>query len=298
MIATTLKKIAIYGRLFGDQHTKDVQLLFDELEKRKIKVIVFHSFYDFLSERIKMSENVGQFITNAEMHNNAECLFSLGGDGTMLDSVTLIENSRIPILGINTGRLGFLSTIKMEDIKEALVMIDEGKYFFEDRMLLELTTKPNLFGNRNFGLNEVVVQKKNTSSMISIHAYINGEFLNTYWADGLIISTPTGSTGYSLSCGGPIITPGSENFVITPVAPHNLTSRPFVISSNDTIKLKVEGRENDFLVSMDSRMETFDSSLEIEIKKCGFSIRLLNLNNQTFLSTLSNKMHWGRDHRN
>jgi len=293
-----MKKIAIYGRLFDDKHILDIQTLFDELEKRDIKVIVFKSFYSFLKKRIKMSSQVAQFTSLKEMHEHAECLFSIGGDGTMLDSVTLVENSDIPILGINTGRLGFLSTIKVEDISEALIQIDKKNYFLEDRMLLELKTKPNLFGNKNFGLNEVVVHKKDTSSMISIHAYINGEFLNTYWADGLIISTPTGSTAYSLSCGGPIITPGSENFVITPVAPHNLTSRPFVISSNDTIKLKVEGRGKDFLVSMDSRMETFDSALEIEIKKCDFSIKLLNLNQQTFLNTLSNKMNWGKDQRN
>lgn len=293
-----MKKIAIYGRLFDDKHIKDVQTLFDELDERKMEVIVFHTFYTFLEKRITMCDSIGKFKTNREMHEHAECLFSIGGDGTMLDSVTLVENSNIPIFGINTGRLGFLSTIKMEDISEALIQIANENFFLEDRMLLELKTTPKLFGSKNFGLNEVVVHKKDTSSMISIHAYINGEFLNTYWADGLIISTPTGSTAYSLSCGGPIITPGSENFVITPVSPHNLTSRPFVISSGDTIKLKVEGRGKDFLVSMDSRMETFDSALEIEIKKCDFSIKLLNLNQQTFLNTLSNKMNWGKDHRN
>ncbi|MBD79286.1 MAG: NAD kinase [Crocinitomicaceae bacterium] len=293
-----MEKIAIYGRSFGEQHINDVQILFDELQKRKIQISVYAPFYKYLEPLIKIGSEVQQFSTNKELQAETECLFSIGGDGTMLDSVTLVEKSNVPIFGINTGRLGFLSTIKMEDIVEALVQIDKGNYFFEERMLLELRTNPNLFGENNFGLNEVVVHKKDTSSMISIHAYINNEFLSTYWADGLIISTPTGSTAYSLSCGGPIITPGSENFVITPVAPHNLTSRPFVISSNDIIKLKVEGRGKDFLVSMDSRMETFDSALEIEIKKCDFSIRLLNLNNQTFLNTLSNKMNWGKDHRN
>ncbi|MGB0403369.1 MAG: NAD kinase [Salibacteraceae bacterium] len=293
-----MNNIAIYGRSFGNQHILGVQSLFEELFHRNKTISIYRPFYDYLKPRIKFKEEPHVYNSNSELQKFAECLFSIGGDGTILDSITFIGKSGIPILGINTGRLGFLSTIKMEDVKSALLQLDNNDYSLEKRMLLQLKTNPTLFKNKNYGLNEVVVHKKDTSSMIAIHTYINDEILNTYWADGLIISTPTGSTAYSLSCGGPIITPGSENFVITPVAPHSLTSRPFVIPATDNIKLKVEGRGKYFLVSLDSRMETFDSDLELEIQRCDFDLNLIRFKSQSFLQTLSNKLNWGIDQRN
>lgn len=293
-----METIAIYGRLFGEEHTSDIQVLFNELKSRNKTILVYRPFLKFLGARITLPENLVSFSHLDDYSGEIDCLFSIGGDGTILDSVTLVGNKGIPIFGINTGRLGFLSTVKIDEISEALKAIDNFQFYFEDRMMLDLNSNPNLFGKYNFGLNEVVVHKKDSSSMIAIHTYVNGEILNTYWADGLIISTPTGSTAYSMSCGGPIITPGSSNFVITPVAPHSLTSRPIVVSSTDIITLKIEGRGKYFLVSIDSRMETYDSSLELEIKLCKFSTKLLRLKNQTFLDSLSNKLNWGLDQRN
>jgi NAD+ kinase len=226
-----------------------------------------------------------------------ECLISIGGDGTILDTLTMVQDTMIPVMGINTGRLGFLSSISKEDVSRALEALREGQYSLDKRTLIKLDTTRNLFGDVNYALNELTIHKKDSSSMIIIHTYLNGEYLNSYWADGLIIATPTGSTGYSLSCGGPIVMPQSGNFVITPIAPHNLNVRPIVVSDKFVISLEVEGRSQYFLASLDSRSVTIDASIQLAVRKAEFSMNLIRLNNENFLGMLRNKLMWGHDLR-
>mgnify|MGYP001395718842 FL=1 len=215
----------------------------------------------------------------------------------MLKAVTYVRDSGIPILGINTGRLGFISSISADQIDEAITDVLKGNYKINERTVLELSTGNNLFKDKNFALNEVAISKKDTSSMIRIDAYVDDEFLNTYWADGLVVSTPTGSTGYSLSCGGPIIMPGTNNIIITPNAPHNLNVRPIVIDGNSVVKLKVEDREQLALVSLDSRSRAFDAETELIIKKASFKTKLVQPQNNSFISTIRHKLMWGLDKR-
>jgi len=291
-------KIAIYGRAFNEKHAAPIQQLFEKLENAGVSLIVYEKFYSFISSKIKINKSISTFLNHDELSGNVDFLFSIGGDGTLLETITFIKNSNIPILGINTGRLGFLSSVSIDLVDEAIAAILNKKYHLDKRTLLKLETKNNLFENLNFALNELTVHKKDSASMMTIHAYWNDEYLNSYWADGLIIATPTGSTAYSLSCGGPIIVPDSGNFVLTPIAPHNLNVRPIVISDKNTIRLRVEGRSGYFLAALDSRVETSDSSMELIIKKADFEINLVRLNNQNFLSTLRNKLMLGLDLRN
>jgi NAD+ kinase len=225
-------------------------------------------------------------------------MLSIGGDGTFLETVSFVRDSTIPILGINTGRLGFLANVAKTEISEAIDSLARKKFTVEKRALLSVTKPENLFGEVNYGLNEITILKKDSSAMVTIHTYINGDYLNSYFADGLIVATPTGSTAYSLSCGGPLVMPGSQNFVITPIAPHNLNVRPLVISDNNIITLKVEGRSPNYLVSLDSRSETIDDSTELTLKKADFYIHLIKLENQHFFNTIRNKLLWGLDKRN
>jgi len=225
-------------------------------------------------------------------------LVSLGGDGTILEATVLIQSKDIPILGINMGRLGFLANVAKNNITTSLDALFTGRFQLDFRSLLQVRSSSTHVMKPNFALNEITIARKETTSMITVHTYLNGAYLNSYWADGLIISTPTGSTGYSLSCGGPIIMPNSENFVLTPIAPHNLTMRPFVISDNNTLRLRVESRENEFLTSLDSRMHSFDTETELFVQKADFRIALVQTEMQDFPSTLRNKLSWGLDHRN
>jgi len=225
-------------------------------------------------------------------------LISLGGDGTILEATVLIQSKDIPILGINMGRLGFLANVAKNNIETSLDALFSGRFQLDFRSLLQARTSCNRIMKPNFALNEITLARKETTSMITVHTYLNGSYLNSYWADGLIISTPTGSTGYSLSCGGPIIMPNSENFVLTPIAPHNLTMRPFVISDNNTLRLRVESREHEFLASLDSRMHSFDTDTELFIQKADFRVALVQTELQDFSTTMRNKLSWGRDYRN
>ena len=231
--------------------------------------------------------------------SDIDLLISFGGDGTLLDTVTMIKNSNIPILGVNAGRLGFLANINQDDILLVVKALKYKNYKIDERSLLHVENK-NILKHTvsNFALNEVTLHKKDSSSMLKIDAFLDEEFLNTYWSDGLIIATPTGSTAYSLSCGGPIITPGSNNFVITPIAPHNLNLRPMVVADNVSIRLKAESRESYFLVTMDSRSVSLKNYEEIIIKKADFSIKLIELPDHNFLKTVRNKLFWGKDSRN
>tara|TARA_B100001540_G_scaffold317773_1_gene352787 strand:- start:4452 stop:5330 length:879 start_codon:yes stop_codon:yes gene_type:complete len=289
--------IALFGSPYPEHFNKYVQHLIKRLEFEHINIIVEQNFYEFITRNIHMNKKPNTFNSHKELKDNADFLFSIGGDGTLLKAVTYIRESEIPILGINTGRLGFISSISAGQIDDSINDILKNNYSIKDRILLELETENNLFEDENFALNEVAVSKKDTSSMIRIDAYVDDEFLNTYWADGLVISTPTGSTGYSLSCGGPIIMPGTNNIIINPNAPHNLNVRPIVISDSSKIRLKVEDRDQLALISLDSRFRAFDSKIEFTIKKAKFKIKLIQPQNNSFISTIRNKLMWGLDKR-
>lgn len=291
-------KVAVYGRpLYTHASAGAFQTLYKKLSENGVEVLVYEPFIKEAGKKIKLKTK-NTFTTHKEIKGKVKFLFSIGGDGTLLETVSLVRDSEIPVMGINTGRLGFLSSISSNEIVTATDALLNGKYSLDKRILLELDVKGKLFGDCKSALNEIAVQKTDSSSMITIHASVNGKFLNSYWADGLIVATPTGSTAYSLSCGGPIVMPDSDNFVITPIAPHNLNVRPVIISSHDVIELEVEGRFPNFLLSLDSRAENIQSSGKLKIRKADFLISLVKLHNHDFLSTLRNKLMWGADKRN
>jgi NAD+ kinase len=283
-------KVAIYGRPTNDNTSEHIQLLFNKLNEFQAEILIFEPFYNFLKHKLQLSHAIKTFSSPVDLIGKVDNVFSLGGDGTFLETLTYVRDSEIPILGINTGRLGFLANVAKTEISMAVEAIVNKNFSIEKRSLLRVTAPDNLFGEVNYGINELTVLKKDTSSMITIHTYINGDYLNSYFADGLIIATPTGSTAYSLSCGGPLVMPGSENFVITPIAPHNLNVRPLVISDNNVITLKVDGRSSHYLATLDSRNEVIDSSVELTIKKADFHVQLIKLENQNFFNTIRNYM--------
>ena len=291
-------RIALFGTNFSENFNKYIQHLINKLESEKVEIFIEQFFFNYLEEKIRFKNDVQTFTNHEDLKSKADVLFSIGGDGTLLNAISYIRDSNIPILGINTGRLGFISSIAPDQIEQAINDVINNNYKTNKRTLLSLKTSNNLFKNKNFALNEVAILKKDTSSMIKVDAYVDDEFLNTYWADGLIVSTPTGSTGYSLSCGGPIIAPGTNNIIITPIAQHNLNVRPIVINHNSIIKLKVEDRDQLALVSLDSCSRAFDSSIELTIKKANFKINLIEPQNNSFISTVRQKLMWGRDKRN
>lgn len=289
-------KIAVHGKEFNRVSAPFIARIFELLGQSKADILVSTKFSQFL----KRSQIKGRFKTFQSARDLArvQLFISIGGDGTLLESITHIGKSEIPVMGINTGRLGFLANISREETERALKSVFDGAYKLDTRALLKLQTNQNIFGDLNFALNDFTVVKKDSSSMITIHTYVDGEFLNSYWADGLIISTPTGSTGYSLSCGGPLIFPKSQNFVITPVSPHNLTVRPIVLQDSARIRVQVEGRSRKYLVSLDSRMASVDSSIELEISKADFNVQLVQLEVNNYFKTLRQKLNWGLDVRN
>jgi NAD+ kinase len=273
-------------------------MLFQKLNEHKVQMFIYEPFYTFLKKKIHINGSVTTFNTHADLVvSKIDYMLSLGGDGTFLSTLHLIRNSGIPVLGINTGTLGFLANVAQSEISNAIEALALKKYTIEKRALISVSQPHDLFGEVNYGLNELTISKKSDLAMINIHTYINGNYLNTYHSDGLIIATPTGSTAYSLSCGGPIVMPGSQNFLITPIAPHNLTVRPLVISDSNTITLKVDGRSDKYLASLDSTIKTIDSSVEITIKKADFYLHIIKLENQTFFNTIRNKLLWGLDSR-
>ena len=290
-------KIALFGNELSQSYIMYIKHLVYKLEEKEVELTIHHQFYDFLQNSINFPKNVTTF-ERISSDDKIDYLFSIGGDGTLLRAVTYVRESNIPIMGINTGRLGFISSISTDQIDVAVDNVLNGEYKIRSRTVLELETENNLFGTTNFALNEVAIVKKDTSSMIRVDAFIDDEFLNSYWADGLLISTPTGSTGYSLSCGGPIILPGTENVIITPIAPHNLNVRPIIVNERSTIRLKVEDRDQLALVSLDSRSRAFDSSLELIIKKASFKINLIEPKDNSFITTIRTKLMWGSDKRN
>lgn len=291
-------QVAVYGRRIEPENIPLVQKFFDMLTDCGFKVAVHFRYREQLQGKIALSGKISTFRDYDDVKNNFDYMISLGGDGTLLDTLTLVRNSNIPILGINTGRLGFLSSTGKEDMQDAVDALKNKTYKVDKRTLLHLDSNKSLFGGVNYALNEFSIHKRDTSAMITIHTYINGELLNSYWADGLIIATPTGSTGYSLSCGGPIIFPTSENFVITPVAPHNLNVRPIIVSSDSVLSFEVEGRSENFLCTLDSRYETIDSSFQLAVRKEDFTISLLRIKDDNYLNTIRSKLGWGLDQRN
>jgi len=292
-------KIAVYGKAFPIEARPYVERLYKRLTEEKMELAIFSRLDSFLKDNCEWNESYPTFSNHQELQDfAADFLITIGGDGTILDAVTVVRNSGIPILGINTGRLGFLANVAKEEIDIAINSLLSGKFTLDERKTIMVQTSIDEQPEPVFALNEVTVSRKGTTAMITIHAYINGEYLNSYWADGLIIATPTGSTGYSLSCGGPIIMPGSQNFVITPIAPHNLNVRPFVIPNDSKLRLKIEGRENEFLISVDSRIYTFDNEVEIFLQQSETKIKLVQTDNQDFPTTLRNKLLWGLDRRN
>lgn len=291
-------KIAIFGQYYQNDTKPIISDIFRFFSKNSVELVVEASFLNTLSKEGIINSGYNTFSSHTDLDNSFDVLISIGGDGTILRAATFVRDSGIPILGINAGRLGFLATVQKENIEAFLKLVIEKKYTISERSLLSLNSSPNQLAELNFALNEVTVSRKDTTSMITIETYLNDEYLNSYWADGLIISTPTGSTGYSLSCGGPVLTPDAKCFVITPIAPHNLNARPLVITDDTVIKLKVSGREENYLVSLDSRTASINKETILTIKKTAFQIKMVEIPNETFLKTLRKKLLWGEDKRN
>jgi NAD+ kinase len=291
-------KIAIYSRGIDAAQYKDINHLIEQLVSYGVEPVFYQDFFNQFYSAVKLDYPYSTFNSHDDLDTAIDCMISLGGDGTLLDTVTLIRDSGIPVLGINYGRLGFLANIGKEEIADAIDAIAERKYVLDKRTLLHLEANMPLFGQTPYALNEFSIYKKENSPMIKIHTYLNGEFLNTYWADGLIVATPTGSTGYSLSCGGPVVFPDSSSFVITPIAPHNLNIRPIVVPDNNIISFEVESRTDDFICALDSRRVTTGKEVQIAVKKESFDIRLIRMNENNFLQTLREKLSWGLDKRN
>jgi NAD+ kinase len=291
-------KIAIYSRGGESVHVQDLNILLQALLEQKCSSYLYEPYFMQVKDSIQAASVYAVFNSSEDLDDSFDCMISLGGDGTLLDTVTLIRDKNIPVLGINFGRLGFLASLGKEDLHSAVTALVERTFVAEKRTLIHLEADIPLFGDTPYALNEFAIHKRDTSPMIKIHTYLNGEFLNTYWSDGLIVSTPTGSTGYSLSCNGPVVFPDSSNFVITPVAPHNLNVRPIVVPDNNIISFEVEGRLDQFICALDSRREIVDKHIQLAVKKERFTISLVRLNENNFLQTLRKKLAWGFDTRN
>ena len=288
--------IAVYARNTKDNFSIYLEQLIALADIEKFKIVVFKPYLDFLNTNSDKPFTLNTFSNSEELIAKADYVISLGGDGTMLETLEYVRRSGIPVLGVNTGRLGFLATVYKEDFVKAIQLLTKEKFTLDKRELIELD-KTTCFNEVNYALNEFTIHKKESSAMINIDTYVDGIFLNSYFADGLIVSTPTGSTAYSLSCGGPIMVPDSDNFIITPIAPHNLNVRPIVISNNKTLSFKVSGRSDSFNVSLDSRSQTINNLSELIIKKADFRFNMINLEGQHFFETLRNKLLWGIDKR-
>ncbi|UEG50507.1 NAD kinase [Ferruginibacter lapsinanis] len=291
-------RIAIYSRGIENNQHHDIESFLEELHAYKVEAVFSQDFFNQFYSSVKMKGKYSTFSSSDDLDETIDCIISLGGDGTLLDTVTLVKDKGIPVLGINYGRLGFLANIGKEELHTAIEALVKRTYVLDKRTLIHLDANIPVFDDVPYALNEFTLQKKDSSSMIKIHTYLNGEFLNTYWADGLIVATPTGSTGYSLSCNGPIVFPDSGSFVITPVAPHNLNIRPIVVPDNNIISFEVEGRTDSFICTLDSRRMVVPKEIQIAVKKETFEISLIRLNENNFLQTLRNKLSWGLDKRN
>jgi NAD+ kinase len=291
-------KVAIYSRVMEKDQEQDIQMFFDELKKQNLQPVIFRSFFEQVKKSINLQSDTEIFDSSEQITEDIEAIISLGGDGTLLDTVTLVRDLNVPILGVNFGRLGFLASIGRNEMQSAIKALINRSYVIDKRTLIHLDANLPLFGHIPYGLNEFSIHKRDTASMIKIHTYLNDEFLNTYWVDGLIVSTPTGSTGYSLSCNGPIVFPESGSFVITPMAPHNLNVRPIVIPDDNIISFEIESRAEQIICALDSRREIVSKNVQLAVKKETFFLSLIRLNENNFLQTLRTKLTWGLDKRN
>ncbi|MBK7098403.1 MAG: NAD kinase [Sphingobacteriales bacterium] len=291
-------KLDVYSRGVDANQYGSIKTIFEELEYYEIDYVIFQPFFEEIKDLLNLNPQTPVFNSYEDLDKDVEFIIGLGGDGTLLDTVTLIREKPISIMGINFGRLGFLSSIGQDNLKYAIKALVSRTYVSEARTLIHLDADLPLFGDVPFGLNEFAIHKRDIASMLKIHTYINGEFLNTYWADGLIVSTPTGSTGYSLSCGGPIVFPDSQNFIITPVAPHHLNMRSLVVNDNSIISFEIESRTDDIICALDSRKEIVSKNISLAVRKEKFNINLLRLSETNFLHTIQTKLIWGLDRRN
>ncbi len=292
-------KAAIFGKNYKEGFKDSIIEFFKIIKSFKYEVLIYEPYYDFIKEFSGFDPKPDKLFNKPfSKKDEIDIVFSIGGDGTFLESVSYVRNLEIPIVGINSGRLGFLANISQEEIPTALQSIHEKKYNIEDRTLLEINSDKDIFKSFNFALNEITVQKRDSGSMITIKVFLNGEFVNTYWADGLILSTPTGSTAYSLSLGGPIVVPGSQNFILTPIAPHNLTVRPIVVPDDNEITIEVAGRTDNYLVSADYKSEIVEKNTKLSIKAANFKVKTIRIENHTFFNNIRDKLMWGLDKRN
>jgi NAD+ kinase len=292
-------QILVYGKQYKDRDRPHVQALFEALHVEGVTVYVYAPYLRDLEGKVEIPGPYAPFDDYRDFRvRRPDFVIVLGGDGTMLNAATLVRDSGVPMLGINLGRMGFLSSVDKSHILQAIQKLRRGQYSLHDRAMLYLESHPELFGDIPFALNDCTLLKRDTSSMITIHTFLNGDYLNSYWADGIIIATPTGSTGYSLSCGGPVVFPDSGNFVITPVAPHNLNVRPIVISDSSVVSFEVEGRGENFICSLDSRFELIHAQQQLAVRKNDFPIKIVQLQDTTFLNTIREKLGWGEDIRN
>jgi len=291
-------KAAIYSRVMEEGQLPEVQVFFDELARQKIEPVIWQYFFEQIRHRINLPPDTKTFCLAEHLIDEIEFIISLGGDGTLLDTVTLVRNRNISVMGINFGRLGFLASIGRNEVTTAVKAIAKRSYIVDKRTMIHLDADLPLFGEVPYALNEFSVHKRDTDPMIKIHTYLNGEFLNTYWADGLIVATPTGSTGYSLSCGGPIVFPDSGSFVITPVAPHNLNVRSIIVPDDNIISFEVESRSDNIICALDSRREIVGKNVQLAVRKESFPVNLVRLSENNFLQTIHNKLTWGLDKRN
>ncbi len=289
-------KIALHGRPFKNDSIFFIQKIMDQLGAEQVELLVYEPFFKHLRNKGLLTK--ANTYRSPQDFPGADYLFSIGGDGTFLDAVTFSGKQQIPIVGINVGRLGFLASVNEQNYAGLIQRIRKKEYRIEDRSLIRLETESGLFGEMNFALNECTITKRDSASMIIVHTYIDGEFLNSYWADGLIVASPTGSTGYSLSCGGPVVLPLTQNFILTPISPHNLNVRPLLVPNSSSLTFEIEGRSKNFLVSLDSRSETVRSGIKLVVKKEAFSAKLVKFDSDSFLNTLRLKLNWGLDVRN
>jgi len=291
-------KVAIYSRGLDTEQGAHLDILLEALTRYDVCIRIFQPLLAQFPQVTQRYPSLIPFLQSAELPDELDCLISLGGDGTLLDTVALVKNKKIPVLGVNFGRLGFLAGISRDELSTAVDALVNRTFIIDKRTLIHLDSNKNLFGDTPFALNEFAIHKRDISPMIKVHAYLNGEFLNTYWADGLIVSTATGSTGYNMSCNGPILFPESSSFVITPVAPHNLNVRSIVVPDTNIISFEVESRAEMFICALDARREIVDKTIQLAVKKEDFSVNLVRLNENSFLSTLRTKLAWGLDKRN
>lgn len=293
-------KVAIYGQYYQISTEPIIKKILNFFKSKQVELVIEKDFLEMIYDKKLITKNYQTFSSSKDLDSSFDMMISIGGDGTILRAATMVRDSGIPILGINAGRLGFLAKVQKENINGFLQLVLDKKYTLSQRSLISLHCSPNNedFEDINFAMNEISINRKETTSMITIETFLDGEYLNSYWADGLVVSTPTGSTGYSMSCGGPILTPAVKSFIITPIAPHNLNARPMVIPDDTEVTLKVSGRENYYLVSLDSRIATVPNESVLTLRKTPFHINMIEIPDETFLHTLRTKLNWGDDRRN